>query len=71
MGKDKCVSFRDLSNITCYKCGKKGHLKPNCPDNAKTVTWKDMPQKDGEPTTKTSGDKEFYWCGQCRGGASR
>ena len=21
--------------------------------------------------TKTSGDKEFYWCGQCRGGAGR
>ena len=23
------------------------------------------------PTTKTSGDKEFYWCAQCRGGAGR
>ena len=38
MEKDKSVGFRDLSNVTCYKCGKKGHLKPNCPDNANTVT---------------------------------
>ena len=26
---------RDSKHITCYGCGKKGHIKPKCPDGEK------------------------------------
>ena len=27
---------RDLSNVTCFSCGNKGHLRRNCPDRTKS-----------------------------------
>jgi len=34
-GKGKERKKRDLRNITCYGCGKKGHVKAKCPDGEK------------------------------------
>jgi hypothetical protein len=30
--KEEKRKTRDLTNVTCYSCGKKGHLKHKCPD---------------------------------------
>jgi hypothetical protein len=41
---------RDLSQITCFKCGKKGHFQTNCPDpdvGAAAMTIEDD-EEDGE-----------------------
>ena len=48
-GKGKAKK-RDLTNVTCYRCGKKGHLKWNCPDKSKGGDAKDE-KKDNKPKT--------------------
>jgi len=44
---------RDLSDVTCYGCGKKGHLRRNCPDGAKGGKKPD----DNKGTEKPKDDK--------------
>jgi hypothetical protein len=42
---------RDLSKTTCYKCGKIGHLRSNCPDKTTTYPenfWQNIPPTDGK-----------------------
>ena len=33
--RKKTYVKRDLSEVTCYNCGKKGHISPNCPEPKK------------------------------------
>ena len=35
---------------------------------ATTSKWREIPPKDGEPTTKVVKGKTFHWCSKCRGG---
>ena len=46
-GKGKAKK-RDLTDVTCYRCGKKGHLKRKCPDKLKGDDAKDE-KKDDKP----------------------
>ena len=49
-GKGKARQ-RDLTNVTCYGCGKKGHLRCKCPDKLKGGESKEE-KKDNKPKTK-------------------
>jgi hypothetical protein len=53
---------------TCWTCGKKGHISPNCPNKAKLVAeddWKKLPPKKGESPEKVVDGKLWKWCGCC------
>ena len=52
-GKKRERRKHDLSNMTCYGCRKKGHLKHKCPDN-KDEKGKGKPKETGKG--KTSGE---------------
>ena len=43
---------RDLSKITCYGCGKKGHLKRNCPELSEQEPQGGKPMQDTLSTSK-------------------
>jgi len=43
---------RDLSNVTCYGCGKKGHLKHNCPEPSKQELQGGKPVQDTSSNSK-------------------
>jgi Zinc knuckle len=66
---------RDHSKTKCYKCGKIGHIRPNCPDKSPSVgkadSWKETPPTPGSPETITKDGREWFWCGKCRGGDGR
>ena len=64
------------SEVTCYKCGKKGHILPKCPDNKDGTStprpdiesWRFVKPKDGEPLTKSVKGVTAKWCGKCQKG---
>ena len=43
---------RDLSNVTCYGCGKKGHLKRKCPEPSEEEPQGGKPLQDTASTSK-------------------
>jgi len=45
---------RDLSNVTCYGCSKKGHLKRNCPELSKQEPQGRKPMQDTLSTSKAN-----------------
>ena len=64
-------STRYLTNVTCFKCNKKGHLSPNCPDKTTSSNdqlqqgpkpWMLKPPGNGESEIKTMDGKEYKWC---------
>jgi hypothetical protein len=61
---------KDISNIECYNCKKKGHYANKCPEKRKELNWKKTPPGDGEPQIKTvqreGTDVIFYWCAKCK-----
>lgn len=44
-------SFNTIEDRTCYKCGEKGHISPNCPQNKEAMKPHNRPTK---PTPKPS-----------------
>ena len=70
---------KDLSQVTCYGCGKKGHIKKNCPNKKKKSTGSGnkgsnnsgKPKKmwynaneDNKSVMEREG-KTYYWCKNC------
>jgi len=43
---------RDLTNVTCYGCGKKGHLKRKCPEPSKQEPQDEKTVQDTSSTSK-------------------
>ena len=41
-------------DATCHNCGKKGHIKPNCPDAVETVNNNNGEESDNSPNSNTS-----------------
>jgi hypothetical protein len=61
---------KDLTNIKCYNCDKKGHYANKCPDKKKEINWKKKAPGDGEAQIKTiqrdGTDVIYYWCAKCK-----
>jgi hypothetical protein len=53
-GKGKERKKRDLQNVTCYGCGKKGHVRAKCPDGEK----KEEKTKKRDDKSKPAKEKE-------------
>jgi hypothetical protein len=59
---------------TCWKCGEKGHVKPNCPKSDENGSSRTSagnnnvkaPPKDGENHTRTRDGVVEKWCRRCR-----
>ncbi|GKB92074.1 zinc finger, CCHC-type containing protein [Tanacetum coccineum] len=43
-------SYHDSSKPQCYRCGKTGHIAPNCPQKAKKNEQSNLVEEDLEPT---------------------
>ena len=67
--------------VTCYNCGKPGHIKPKCPDLKPTggnnkdnqgrpqiEAWRKVAPKSGEPNTKKHNGVTTKWCQKCSRG---
>jgi hypothetical protein len=63
---------KDISEVECFHCHKKGHYANKCPnkDNSKELPWKKKAPADGEPQIKTvtrdGTDVIHYWCAKCK-----
>ena len=61
------------SDLTCWNCGKKGHVSSKCPeknvDKPKEAidvsAWKKKPPMKGEANEKTVEGQKWKWCGRC------
>jgi hypothetical protein len=70
---------KDLSEILCFNCNKKGHMSRNCPDKDKGgnqggsggggapqgESWTRQKPGDDEPHTKKVDSVEYIWCDRC------
>lgn len=58
---------KDIKELTCYSCNKKGHIAPNCPEN------KDGKKKDNKSSKKDakSGRSDGDVCYNCGGKGNR
>ena len=60
-------------DLTCWNCGKKGHVSSKCPDKtddkhkeaADASAWKKKPPTKGEAHEKTVEGQRWKWCGHC------
>jgi hypothetical protein len=70
---------KDLSEIQCFRCRKKGHYSRNCPDEEKGgnngnsrgggksqgESWTRQKSAAEDPHTKTVDSIEYIWCNHC------
>ena len=72
--KDSSKKPKDLSQVECFNCKKKGHYSSNCPEkketngetgSAKPTHWTKTAPKDNEAHTKTVDGTEWIWCKKC------
>jgi hypothetical protein len=67
---DATSEEKDISNVQCYNCNKKGHYANKCPDKKKAVNWKKKAPEDGDAQIKTvqrdGTDVIYYWCAKCK-----
>jgi hypothetical protein len=55
---------------TCFKCGKEGHVKRNCPDlQNRNDEWRFKAPESGEPKEKTVDGKLYKFCEKCKQGS--
>jgi DNA-binding transcriptional MerR regulator len=72
LNQTKGTGTNDSSEVICFHCQEKGHVKVNCPNLNKkaktsraTPAWKSVAPAAGEPETKTVDSKVFFWCATC------
>ncbi len=51
--------------VTCYDCGKPGHVRNDCP-NKGTPASKSTPPAEGSPHTRIVSGVSETWCGSCK-----
>jgi hypothetical protein len=62
---DKASPGGGDADKTCFKCNKKGHIKPNCPDTASDKSWMTTPPTGSDLTLKKH-NKSWKWCSTCK-----
>ena len=74
---------KDYSNLNCHHCGKKGHIRPHCPDrknnsNGKTPSpltntkdWMIRPPAEGASEVKVVDGIEYRFCCHCKLGKKK
>jgi hypothetical protein len=51
--------FGQTSSVRCYRCGKEGHMKKNCPDNVPYFTPQQRPSSTVRPSPGTVTRRDF------------
>ena len=77
-GQSQSKGSKDLSNIECHNCHKKGHYARNCPDKqtqgsqqeasageGKKGPWWKKPPANGKPEEMAWNGEVYLWCGKC------
>ena len=70
-GKREGKEGRDHSNITCFGCGKQGHIRRKCPDGEKDEKRDEKEDKRDNKSTPAKGSEEASPSKHCQGRSTR